>query len=404
VITAAIFPQRTYSDIICPSGDLSSAGLSAQISPRVLPVVRASPEEGECEEIGLLTSLEPEENAVITRLTYSGLSRGAATLAVVMVTRQHARPEKELLDIVLQYPGLENPAIAEGALRELRGLGWVLNRETENATLTRQVSDLTGRIGDRLNDPLVAERLSALGPNLDPAAARVVGPMNDERVYSSYLELLRSAQSQIFLPMLVTSTRLNSVEILQERAKAGVRVKILVGAPNIVAAVRGETTRAMAEQRIREWRRIFSDLPSAEVRVSYAMEDMWLASSMMIDDRILRLDVYDPERQRSLQGIMLELVDPRGLDLNVVRIFVELFNQAWRRARPMTLPGRLRWRGRRAWKLWVGVAFAAFAFVPVPWSGWRDLLIGIAAALLATTIIEAGTAVRHRRRRSKNRR
>lgn len=347
------------------------------------------------------TSLEREENTLIARLAYTGLSRGASTLAVVMATRQHARPEKELLDIVLQYPGLENLAVAEGALHELRALQWVVNRETENVSLTLQATDLRRRIAERLADPRVAEDLAALRANLDPTAARVVGPMNDEQVYSTYLELLRSAQSEICLPMLVTSTRLSSVDILRERARAGVRVRILVGAPNIVASVRGETMRTRAEERIREWARNFSGLTSAEVRVSYAIEDMWLGSCMAIDGRIVRLDVYDPDKQRSLQGIMLELVNPRGLNLNVVRIFVELFNQAWLRARPMTLAGRFSWRWRRTWKIWIGLLFAGLAVIPVPIHGWLELLTGIAAALLATALIEFATAIRRRRRRAR---
>ena len=354
-----------------------------------------------CGGISLPTSLEREENGLIARLANTGLSRGAATLAVVMATRQHARPERELLDIVLQYPGLENLAVAEAALRELRTLEWVVNRETENLALTLQVPDLRRRIGERVGDAQVSRDLAALRANLDPAAARVVGPMNDEYVYSTYLELLRSAQDEICLPMLVTSTRLVSVDILRERAQAGVRVKILVGAPHIVASIRGETMRATAEERIREWVRNFSGLPSAEVRVSYSIEDMWMASCMAIDGRIVRLDVYDPNKQRSLQGIMLEIDNPRGLSLNIVRLFVELFNQAWLRARPMTLSGRIAWRWRQIWKIWVGLGFAALALVPVPIEEWFALLIGIAAALLATAVIELGTQYRRRRRRAR---
>jgi hypothetical protein len=354
-----------------------------------------------CKEMGLPTSLEAEENALVSRLAHANLSRGAATLAVVLATRQHARPERELLDIVLQYPGLENLATAEAALRELRALGWVINRDTENALLTQQVPDLRRKIAERLADPPVADQLAALRSNLDPMAARVVGPMNDESVYSSYLELLRSAQDDICLPMLVTSTRLASVEILQERAQAGVRVRILVGAPRIVASVRGETMRATAEKRIKEWTRNFSNLPTAEVRISHKLEDMWLGSSMAIDGKIVRLDVYDPERQRSLQGIMLEVADPRGLNLNVVRIFVDLFEQAWARARPTTWAGRMLWRWRQLWKVWVGLLFTAAAFLPIPFAGWQDLLIGIAAALLATAVIEGGANIRYRRRKAR---
>lgn len=348
------------------------------------------------------TYLERAENDLIARLARTGLSRGAASLAVVMATRQHARPERELLDIVLQYPGLENLAVAEGALRELRARKWVENSETEDLTLTVQTPELRRVIAEQLNDPNVAEQLAALRANLDASAARVVGPMNDETVYLTYRELLKGAQDEICLPMLVTSTRLSSVDILRERARAGVQVKVLLGAPSVVAAVRGEPMRAIAVDRIKEWSRNLSGLPSAEIRVSHSVQDMWLASCMAIDRRTVRLDVYDPDKQRSLQGIMLELANPQGLSLNVVRVFVEQFERAWNRARPLTFAGRVTWRLRRTWKIWFGLVFAALSWAPVPIQGWFELLIGISSALIATSLIEFGTTViRHRRRRTR---
>lgn len=348
------------------------------------------------------TSLDHEESSLITRLSASGLSREAATLAIVMATRQHARPERELVDIVLQYPGLENRINAEAALRELRSLDWVVDRESESLTLTVQAPDLRERIGNYLHDLEVPGQLAELCAKLHPNAARVLGPMTDGPVYSTYLELLRSAQSEICLPMLVTSSQLASVEILRERAEAGVRIKILVGAPNVVAAMRGETMRPRAEQRIKEWVRKLGDLPTVEIRVSHDVEDMGLGSSMAIDGRIVRIDVYDPNRQRSLQGIMLELANPQGLDLNLVRIFLMLFSAAWNRARPVTWLGRIAWRLRATWKLWTGLLFAVLAFIPTGFQGWIELTAGIASAFLSTTLIEYAAAARTRRRRRRS--
>jgi hypothetical protein len=303
------------------------------------------------------------------------------------------------LDIVLQYPGLENRVSAEAGLRELRALGWVVNRDSETLTLTVQAPDLHECIGNRLEDAHVPGELAALRASLHPNAARVLGPMTDGSVYSTYLELLRSAQDEICLPMLVTTSQLASVEILRERAKAGVRVRILVGAPHVVASMRGETMRALAEQRIGEWVRALGDLETVEIRISHVVEDMWLGSCMAIDGRIVRIDVYDPNQQRSLQGIMLELANPQGLDLNLVRIFVELFRNAWDRAKPVTWQGRVAWRLRSSWKLWVGLLFAVLAFIPTGLQGWIELTAGIAAAFLSTVLIEYAAAAKARRRR-----
>jgi hypothetical protein len=347
----------------------------------------------------LPTSLDGEENVLIRRLSASGISREAATLAVVMATRQHARPEGELLDIVLQYPGLEHRANAEAALRELRALGWVVNQDSDSLRLTVQSPELRERIGDRLHDPNVAKQLAELHTNLDSSAARVLGPMSDDAVYSTYLDLLRGAQDEICLPMLVTSSRLASVDILRDRAEAGVQVKVLVGAPEVVASMRGETMRGIAADRIGEWARKLGDLPAVEVRISHRVEDMWLGSCMIIDGRVVRIDVYDPSRQRSLQGIMLELANPRGLELNLIRIFVELFRNAWDRAQPVGWRGRAIWRLQVLWKLWLGLLFIALAFVPTDLQGWIEATAGVGAAFLSTAIIEYVAARTRRRRR-----
>ncbi len=318
-----------------------------------------------------------------------------------MATRQHARPERELVDIVLQYPGLENRDRTEAALRDLRRDGWIIDQDSENLTLTMQAPDLRERIGSKLDDLEVPAQLAALRANLDPNAARVLGPMTDGLVYSTYLELLRGAQDEICLPMLVTSSRLASVDILRERARAGVRVKILVGAPRVVASMRDERMRAVAEERIKEWVRNLGELATVEIRISHRVEDMWLGSCMAIDGRVVRFDVYDPHQQRSLQGIMLELANPQGLELNLVRIFIELFRIAWDRAKPVTWYGKIVWRLGVMWKLWAGLLFAVLAFVPAEVQGWIELTAGISAAFLSTAIIEYGTAAKARRRRPK---
>jgi hypothetical protein len=342
-------------------------------------------------------SLDPGESKLVVRLTQAGLSRGAATLAVVMATRAHARPEKELIDIVLQYPALETRATAEAALRELRSMGWVVDSVSNELALTHQASDLRHQIGSRLGDESAADTLTALRANLEPFVT-VVGPMHDERVYSSYLDLLQAAQTEICLLMLATSPRLTSVDILRERAEAGVQVRVLVGSPQVVATLREETMRPIAEQFINEWSRNLAGLPCAELRVSDSVEDMWLASCMAIDRRIVRLDIYDPHVQRSLQGVMVELESPQGLNFNVVRVFTHLFNQAWDRARPLSGPRRILWLWRRAWKIWAGLLLAALALIPVPLNGWFELLIGIASGLLAAALAEF-RGIRHTSRR-----
>lgn len=56
----------------------------------------------------MAVTLSADEIDLADKLHLTGLSRPAAVLAVVMATRDHARPEDEMVEIVRQYPSLEN--------------------------------------------------------------------------------------------------------------------------------------------------------------------------------------------------------------------------------------------------------------------------------------------------------
>jgi hypothetical protein len=117
---------------------------------------------------------------------------------------------------------------------------------------------------------------------------------------------------------------------------------------------------------------------------------MALATSVAIDENIVRLDVYDPQVQRSLEGVMIEIASPQGLQLNLNRIFHRLFEEAWSRSLPLGKLASLRYSLRRWWKVWLGSIFTALAFLPVPAQNWAEIMIGIGGGILATTLIEEG--------------
>jgi hypothetical protein len=246
---------------------------------------------------------------------------------------------------------------------------------------------LREKIAKKLGDPSVADRLLAMRANLEPFV-KVIGPMNDEVVYTTFLELLKGAQKEICLPMLATTPYEETVHILRERASAGVRVRILLGDPSLVAKWRGETMRKIAEERISQWVNAFKDRSTAEVRLSHSTEDMSLATCFSIDRETVRLDVYDPYTQRSLEGVMVEIVSPQGLSLNLIRIFQSLFDSAWSRAYSVGKYGRPRFILRRWWKVWVGLVIIGLAWAPIGLDHWPELAIGLGAGVITPWIIE----------------
>ena len=183
------------------------------------------------------------------------------------------------------------------------------------------------------------------------------------------------------------------VAILQERAKAGVRVRIILGSPALVARWRGEPMRRAAEQRIEEWLWKFKHLRTVQIRIARSLPDLEIASCASFDRRVVRLDIYDPYNQRSLEGVMVEVVSPPGMSLNLSRVFQRVFDSVWERAYSAGRFAKLRWIFRRWWKFWLGLTILALGFVPIPLSAWPAVMIGISVGLLGPALVDEGPAI-----------
>jgi predicted transcriptional regulator len=280
-------------------------------------------------------ALSHHELRIVAELQRTGLSLPVATLAVVMAIREHARPAPELTDIVRQYQHLENRATAEEAIGELRRLGWLVESESYGLMLVHQAPDLVDKLADRLRQPELSVALRELRSTFERNVS-VIGPMKDKEVYQTFLEILRGAQSEICLPMLATSPNMVVVQILQERARQGVRIRILLGSPKLVAKLRGETMTRVALDAIHGWTQNASGISNIRLRISNSAEDMEIATCMSVDSRLLRFDIYDSLTQRSLQGIMIQVESPTGMELNLIKLFRRRFEESWTSAKPIT--------------------------------------------------------------------
>jgi hypothetical protein len=337
----------------------------------------------------MAVSLESEELRLAKELELTGMKRPAAILAVVMVTRAHARPEDELIEILRQYPGLESMEAARRAVSSLKKTGWIISVMSYGVKLVQQAPDLRTLIADRIGAPAAADRLLEMRASLEPFV-NVVGPMSDERVYVTFMDLLRNAQREICLPMLATTPYLETVTILRDRATAGIRVRIILGAPSLVARWRGESMRSIAQQRILEWKREFSEFASVQIRISRIARDMEIATCALVDGRVARLDIYDPYTQRSLEGVMVELISPPGRSLNIVNLFQRAFDSAWGRSYTTGRWAKLQWVLQRWWKVWLGVVILAIGLIPIPLQYWSIIMTGIGVGVLAPTIVDEG--------------
>lgn len=335
----------------------------------------------------MTAQMTPTEMQVAQRLHHAGLPRPAATLAVAMVTREHSRPENELIHIVRQYQWLESPQEARDAVADLKRREWLVERSSYGTMLLQQHAYLRKKIADFLGDDSVKELLKSIRSTVDPYVS-IIGSMSDDFVYTSYLDLLASAGSEICLPMLSTSPQLGSADVLKQRAKSGVHVRILLGSPTVVATLRGNGMKKTAEDAIRGWSEHAKGVPNIEVRVAHEVTDTYIATCLLIDGRTLRFDVYDPHKQRSLQGTLVQFDATAGLDLNICRIFASYFNEAWDRARPVGLFSSVWWWIKRYWNFWVGLAFCMAAFSTSN-AVVQGIFVSISAGLWANGILNA---------------
>src|SRR3954469_15330830 len=95
--------------------------------------------------------LTQEELELAKDLATKGIPLPAATLAIALITREHSRPEQELLHIVRQYQGLEEPRIAAEAVSDLKRRGWLQEFQTYGVTLLRQEPELLKTVADKLH-------------------------------------------------------------------------------------------------------------------------------------------------------------------------------------------------------------------------------------------------------------
>jgi hypothetical protein len=334
-----------------------------------------------------MSTLTQEELNVVLALQQSGMDIAVATLAVVMATREHTRPEAALVDIVRRYTFLEDQATAAQAIATLKEMGWLTQSNSKyGPILVHQAADLRGKIARRIGDPGVTGRLAQLRSILEPNV-HILGPMSEREVYESYLYRLRQAQREICLPMMAQSPREGAVPILQERAGQNVKVRVLVAAPDVVVRLWGEALEGRAREVMAGWVQNAAGYQSFEVRICHSAEAMRLATCVGIDHRVVRYDVYDVSRQRTLEGVMIEVESPPGFNLNLVDLFYQEFEEAWARSEPLGFFGRVRWRFGRYWQWWLSLLFLGLTITTFRTPTISGVLGSIAATFLVNAMV-----------------
>jgi hypothetical protein len=325
-------------------------------------------------------SLTSTELTLAERLSESGFGHAEATLAVAIFTRDHYRTQEELIDQIKIYPGLSERAEALSAISSLTARKWILKEErAPGIAIFRANPAIPEMYLEEVEDPKLVQLLNRERLN-QSVIVTILGHMRDPIVYESFGSKIRNTQNDLMLPMIHTSPNLRQVQEITEIAKSGARVRVLLATPTLTFKLRGNSARSASRTAIKGWLKNSEGIRSFQVRVTNIQSDLLLASSVSFDDRLVRINFFDPVRQRTTQGTMVEI--QADTPSNISMLFADHFNTAWSRAREPTFRGTVAWCIRRYWLLLTAAVLGAITATTINNSTTFAFLSGILTGIV----------------------
>ena len=264
---------------------------------------------------------------------------------VVITTYPYERPADDLIRILSNYPLLDNKDKLLEAMDKLLTKKWLLIKRQVNIEVCCPCDNIHELIAKDLNNDDIGNRLFKLKKRhqADNLCAIFFGLVSGNSSYSTMIGRLKTAQNEICLPILNMPAYCNTIDALKERASNNVSVKLLIADDKIVKKIKNNQSGSTAG----EWGNALKGIPNVEIRIYDKIEYAKLASSVIIDSNLLRLVAYDPIRQRSTNGTLVEFYYP-GHKLNVVEIFSAYFYEAWNNSYKATSGEISKWSVRKS--------------------------------------------------------
>lgn len=343
-----------------------------------------------------VNQLTDDERELVRALEEGGWNGRDALATVVMACRVPSRPRLAMIDWLTQFASLESTSAAAEALDKLRADQRVREHAGSNGVvLFRPAPGLLEGLLSLANWP--PERASGLRRDPCEAASvtvNLVGPVAQEQAYTTYLDCLRHAQIRVNLPIFRPSIGDGAAAILQERAQAGVKVRILIASDDVISTLWGSSAAASTRHIRAAWVARSGCEADFEVRVCHSVNRMRLATSWSVDGRLARFDAFDYRRERPLDGYMVDISSKWGSVVNVVECFDDQFDEAWRRSSPVSRAGWLLWRLQRAWQWAFFSLFLGLSLASVSNPALSGVFASAAAAFLINAIVASHRQLR----------
>ncbi len=280
------------------------------------------------------TVISFEQQRFINQITANlsaNITAAQATVAIYLYFNRLVKPENELEAIL-------SPVATVLRDRETIGecLSWMKRQGLVQSKPDKRGNLIYIEIADDFEDKL--EQITGvlgLAKNLQAEYNRIKDDIHveskgkvgaDSRNYTEMLMRIKAAKRTVKYAVLTTEPYDATVNALMQAADGGVKVQILVASDRISKEYKNK--RSVASQ----WQAKFYQHENVSIKIFDDESTLDLCSSVLIDEKILRLDIYDPRRVRSLSGQLIEICSETYENINLIRWFSGKFDAAWKNA------------------------------------------------------------------------
>ncbi len=286
------------------------------------------------------------------RKNYPGLSeevrRGVSLGAIVFSIFEWSRPEEEFIRILGSYRDLYDRTLATKAIDTLKRIQLIELKNINGGLILCAKPDINTKLSELCNDPTFEYELAALR---DSEGREInVWKMSDSKVYEDYLESFRIAKKEICILLIFRTFSRDAVDTIRLAAQNGVRFRILMSSPSLARKLRvqiaswapeAKSVEQLTRERNNQTIESFVEYHNVEVREMFNPDDISLTTNMIIDKNRLRLVVYNPRTERTMDGKIIVIKANDGD--NITEIFYKNFERAWKHSKPVNFASKAIW-------------------------------------------------------------
>lgn len=260
----------------------------------------------------------------IRKFSELGVDETDARVLVAMLRYRLARPKDELIRVLQRFPNLEDAERTSQAVDRLLQLP-ALQEDKNGFLYLSETAEIAA-------EPRFRKLIKDLY-NVNPVV-RVIGPPSNGSSYTGFLDLLSGSLKSVDLWISSASSYQSALDILSDRARSGVKVRVLLADPKLVASTRGISSSSVAHKTNASWRNAENLVPNLAVRRYTSSSGFAYSGSALIDQKILRINVFDHNSQRGMDGTLIEVHSQTITTNNLTELYIDEFDRAWARALP----------------------------------------------------------------------